>query len=294
MDLETAANPAGEGIADEIVSLPNPQEAQAPAVGAPEPEQGNDPLADLAAEVVTPEPDFEEVEIDGKKIKVSQEGKEYLLREADYRRKTMDLADLKRAAQTEKEQAQQLANLTREEFQATVTLQQLNTELAQYQQIDWRAWSEADPQAAQAARWDYDEKRQQHAQLSQNLAAHQQTRARQQEQEFATLRRECLETVKREIPNWSDEKREKLEAFAVKLGVPEADAKGIAAPWGYRLLHLADVGQQFIERQRAAAKMKAAATATPAPQVGGSSSGAAKDPAEMSMEEYRAWRAGQS
>lgn len=295
MDLETAANPAGEGTvaSEEIVTLPNPMEANTPAEGVTEAEtqteEANDPLAELAAEVVTAEPELVEIEVDGKRIKVSEEGKEYLLREADYRRKTMDVAEQRRAIEAERASLQEQAKVSEAEFKAHVNLTQLNAQIEEYQQIDWSNWMAADPQAAQAARWQYDEILRNRDQIQHALSTYEQGKTRQQQQEFATLRRECLETVAREIPNWSDERRDKLEAFAVTLGVPEAEAKGIAMPWGYKVLHLAEIGQQFIDRQRAAAKMKAASAASPVPQVG-SSAAAGKDPNSMTPAEYIAWR----
>lgn len=289
MDIETAANPAdGETAAAETPQA----EAQAPAVGETETAdtqtEESDALAELAG-LANSEDEIEEVEVDGKKIKVSKDGKEYLLREADYRRKTMETADLRRSLEAEREQAKALVNRSQEEFQAAVLLTSLDAQVKQYEAIDWPGWAQSDPQGAQAARWEYDNIVRQRDQIGSALAQHQQHQAQTRSHEVAKQRQQAIEAAAREIPNFNDQRRTELETLAVKMGFPKELVEQISTPAEYKVLHLADVGQKFIESQRRKAQMARAQAGKPANEVG-SGADAGKAPESMSEEEYMAWR----
>lgn len=286
MDLETAANPAD---GEQTVVVAPQTEAQAPAVGETETPDTQAEGSDLEQLIANPNDEFEEVEVDGKKIKVSPDGKEYLLREADYRRKTMETADLRRSLEAEREQAKALVNRSQEEFQAAVLLTSLQGQIKQYEAIDWPTWMQSDPQGAQAARWEYDNLVRQHDQVNNALAQHMQQQAQTRSQETAKQRQAAIEAASREIPNFNDTRRTELENFAVKIGFPKELVDQITSPAEYKVLHLADVGQKFIESQRRKAQMARAQAGKPANEVG-SGADAGKAPENMSMEEYKAWR----
>lgn len=295
MKIETAANPAGEGTPSpesEIVSLPSTPEAQTPAEDVkPTEEAPEESLADLDAlaglDEATSEPEIVEVEVDGKKIKVSADGKEYLLRDADYRRKTMDLAEQRRAFEAKQAEVDQVVNRTQEEFQAAVTVHALNDRIAQIENMDVSGLTQED---INALRIDLNEYTRQRDQLNYALQTHVQQRVQSQSQEAAKLREAAVTAAQKSVPNLTEERRVELVNLAVSLGIPESEASEIYEPAVYTALHYADIGKKFVERQRQAAKAKAAQAGKPAATVGGVAE-ASKNPEEMTMAEYMAARA---
>jgi hypothetical protein len=104
-------------------------------------------------------------------------------------------------------------------------------------------------------------------------------------EQLAKFQQSAIEEAKKAIPNFDDKRRQDLESLAVKLGVDEQDAKTITDASAYKILHLADIGQKFLDRQRATKKVENAQGVSPAAEVGGKSL-AAKDPNKMTTEEW--------
>jgi hypothetical protein len=300
MTDEPAANPAVSD-ADAIVTHTDPLEANTPAVGdtttqTPQTTEAAevDELDKLAGiDTANPEPEPVEVEYEGKQYKLPPELKDAVLRQADYTRKTMEVAEARKAVETEREQIQALATRSQEEFQAHVTFTQLDAAVKQYETIDWQAWAQTDPNAANAARWERDDLIRQRDQIGSALTQHLQQKARQQSDEIASQRQQAFETVAKELPNFNEVRRQELETtLETDFGAPKGIGSKITDAWEYRILHYADIGKKFIERQRQAAQAARAQAGKPAAQVNGSAD-AGKSPESMSMDEYKAWRATQ-
>lgn len=290
MDTQTEANPAAE------------QEAIAPAAEGATPEHttetiddGSDlPEIDTGEMIANPEDDLEEVDWeDGQKYRVPKALKPALMKEADYRKKTMELAEIRKAAEAEREQAQRAAQLSQAEFQAAVDLKTLSDQVEQYEQVDWDAWTDADPFEAQKAWQKYQTVLNKRNTLGAQYQHHMQQKAQQAQQETAKRREAILSTVANEIPNWSSDLQNQIESFAEANGYSREELAGGAEPRDYKILRLAHIGQQFLDRQKAAAKMKAASQAKAAPTVSGNAPGGNTDANSMSAEEYiEARRAG--
>jgi len=292
MNTETAANPAEPAATpapETQEAEPVQQEATTPAgdVETTTDETGDASLDDLAGIEANTEPEIVEVEVDGRKIRVSADGKDFLLREADYRRKTMELSEQRKAVEAERARIADQAKIGQEEFQAAVQLQALNDRIQQYEAIDWDTWQDADPDEANKAWRKYQTEVRKRDQLGGVLAQHLQQKEQRAQQEAATRREAILSTAAKEIPNWSDDLRGQLDSFAKSNGYDPAVIDDVR---DYKMLRLAHIGQQFIERQRKAAAMQKASAAKSAPQVGGNAGAGSLDPSAMSMAEYVAAR----
>lgn len=284
MDIETAANPAG---ADDTRVLdtasPTPDAgAQTQAEGAaPE----NQPAPDDLSDLLPPDDEFEEVEFEGAKYKVPAPLKGALLKEADYRRKTMELAEQRRAVEAASKQIEQTRQMSAAEIRSIARLENLNAQLAGFEGINWAEQNPDDPQVRQA-HWTYQQLLGERVTLSGQLNEHFRLKDQLRQQETAKAREESDRTLAKEIKGWSPEKRRDLESFAVSQGIPE-EVLGLATAPELKILNLAHIGAQFIERQRAAAKAQAQGAAKPVPEVGGAGAGAgAADLSRMSMDEY--------
>lgn len=298
MEEAPAANP----VADEPVNLDAPetgetiQEAQTPAGGE------SDDLDQLTKEALgEPEanPEFIEVEIDGKTYKVlAADGQPVdpdlkfgALRDADYRQKTMALSDEKKAVQQEREVFKALANLKGDAAMRATNLQALDAQIRQLSSISidhlvQQGYTDADIAEAQAHLNQLQQNRQNLAQqVGRDIHVMREVETRQVEQARMAARKEAAIQDKALTP----ERIEALEQFAETVGFDKGAVQSISTATEYQVLHWAKIGKEFIERQRNAANLKAAAAGNPAKTLGGVKAGG-KSPEDMSVEEYAAWR----
>lgn len=288
MNIETAANPAGGD--DTRVETPAPDatnpEAQAPAEGDAPLSEELAPEAPLALE----EDEFEEIERGEKKYRIPKELKSEFLMHQDYTRKTMELADQRRALEAAKAEVERAQTLTTEERRAYASLDLLSGQIAQYEKVDWDALESTDPVEAQRHWRTFQTLKEQRQTTFNALQQHEAQKAAQAQQEAAKRREETEARVAKEIPNWPTRKLE-LEKFAADHGLSSEDL-ALARAEDFKLLNYAYEGFRFVERQRAAARAAAQGAIKPAPEVGGTAAAGA-DPSTMSMEQYKAWRASQ-
>ena len=153
MSEETTTNPV-EGEDNVSATLPDTQEVEPQAV---------DNEQALGDDSVDPQDDSEEIEHEGRKYLVPSALKPLLLMQADYTRKTQEVAEQRRAVQAER---QALHQTSQAELDAYAHATTLAGRLAQYQQVDWRAWHDSDPFAASAATSEYNMLRDQHSQAT--------------------------------------------------------------------------------------------------------------------------------
>lgn len=292
---EPAANPA-----DDVVTLADPtrdtteqQEANTPAGGE------SDDLDALAKEALGESDganlEFVEVEIDGKTYKVTTadgqpvdpELKFGALRDADYRKKTMSLSEERKAFQQEREFYQARANLQGDAAMRATNLAAIDAQIRQASSISIDAlrqqgWTE---EAIQQAGDELQALVRQREALGGQVQADIQAFRQMESQAFQKARDDVRQKAALADKALTPERLDYLEQFAIKSGVDEQDARTIGDPTIYKILHLADVGQKFLERQGRAATMKAAATGGPAKTLGGVNAGGKSpdqmDPAEM-------------
>lgn len=293
MNEETTANPAGgdDTRPEEVASI----EAGAGAFVAdddmiepPEYEEGEDDDVDSGDDDDPGDEDATaQVDYEGKLYEVPRELKDALLRQADYTRKTMELADQRRALAADQAEYEQSHAMTIEEFQTGARLQKIEADLAVLTGHDWSGVDPRHPDMARV-RAAVDQLAQEKAALQGALTEHFHHKTAREQQETARMRADIDRAMAREIQDWSPARRQMLESFAVSQGIPE-EHMATTSPAELRILHLAHIGAQQMERQRAANR----GAYRPAAEVGSSAGAGPSDPARMSMAQYRAWRAKQ-
>lgn len=297
MDIDTAANPAPAAADTQVVDTTAPAPAAPEAntqaettntetTQAPDPSDYSDLVGDLA-----PAPEEVEVDYDGAKYKVPAPLKDALLRQQDYTRKTMEIAEQRRELETVQRQVQEAQQLSAAEIKAFSQLDGLNAQLANFEGIDWLALDHADPEVVRAKGL-HDELVRQRATLAANIQQHLTAKQAHAQQIAAKERERVDQVMAREVKDWNPEKRAALEQFAVSQGIPAELARDAGAA-EFKILHLANIGAQFIERQRNAARAAVAAQSKPANEVGQGAGSGPSDPSLMSMDQYKAWRAAQ-
>ncbi|WP_395671647.1 hypothetical protein [Phenylobacterium sp.] len=225
---------AGEGDlvrAEELGPDTTEWEATGPEGEAPDEEAGE------AAETL-------QIELDGEVYEIPAALKGAFLRQADYTRKTQDLAEQRRALEAERAalaeqgraQSQRIgAGEGRERMQLAV----LDEHLQELSQVDWEAFAAEDPQEARRMFGRYQELNAGRRNLAQALAQadelHELRAARAAAGRMAETGRKLAE----EIEGWSPETAAKLVDYAQAFGVTLDELAQAADPRLWKLLHKA-------------------------------------------------------
>ena len=232
-----------------------------PAIDAAEegdhaPDEDNDPPAD----------DGEDIEHEGRTYRVPKALKDAFLRQADYTRKTQELAEQRRGFEQEaaRLQASQQADL-----EGYARLVSLNDQVQAFEQLDWTALERQDPVQAQSLWRQYSQLKDGRSAMIGQLLQREDQRAFETQREAARRIDEGRAVLAREIQGWSPELASKLSDFGQReFGFTPDEIGGVLDPRMVKVLHLAYVGRQSQQKQAAARKAEASHAAQPIRQVG--------------------------
>lgn len=284
MEIETTDNPAtAETVAQEPAKEATSPEAEQPELTAEDAEEGQ-----------VQEPEYEEVDYNGNRYKVPKEVAPALMMQADYTRKTQEVAELRKAAEAEREAFMVEKQINDEIFDDAAQhraisarineLRNVNVQALQpQQQIQYMMEMQNLQAAAGELAGKINYRRNELTELQQQNAA------KQIQQAVAEL------TKPDERLGWSgkydDSMRASLAATGKEIGLPDHVLNGIREPVIIKALHLAKIGLDTLKKQKAAATAKPAQTpANPVPTVSGVKTKAAVDPEKLSADEWVKWR----
>jgi hypothetical protein len=268
-------------------NLPSAELSQ-PALDQAQPETGSDPTADQSNDTdgdtqgVDPEV-FEEVEYEGKKYALPPELKDAILRQADYTRKTQELAQTRQQAEQTFAQQQARIEAERANIQAVARLTALDERLQQYAGVDWDSLSQSNGELAQREFMKYQQLKDSRQQFVAQIQQHEGQRAMQEQQETARHLHEANEALSREIKGWSPDYAQSLREVAKSLGAKEEQLNGIREPWIVKALHAQKVLAEMTKKAGAAAP---AVAAKPVRTISGGNAKATVDPDKMSIEDW--------
>lgn len=212
------------------------------------PDEGDAPDGEDGDSGQEGEQEYAEIEINGKRYAVPVELKDGYLMHADYTRKTQGVADEKRQIEASRAQIEAIREATDHELNARAELIGINQLLQQYQQVDWNAWQNDDPMAAQSGWMEYQQLRDRAGQAAEYLNGAEKRRTEAAQQDTARRLQETREYAAKEIPGWTPETDAKLTDFAINtLGFPMEALMGAINPMIYRTLHMAWVGSQAMK-----------------------------------------------
>ena len=225
--------------------------------------------------------DTEEVEHEGKKYRVPKDLKPALMMHADYTRKTQEVAELRRAAEAERQQYQQASA---EHVQALAAVHSLDQQIGQFQKVNWQELGDSDPVQAQKLWIQFSQLKDSRQQLVGQVQQMEQQRAFEAQQENAKRIEEGHAALKREIPNWGPELVGQIRDYAVKeLGFQPQELQQVNDPRVVKLIHAAMVGTQLVKKQQQAATTSQ--PAKPVTKVGGNSP-ARNDPNSLGVNDW--------
>ena len=207
-----------------------PQE-EAPAEEAPE------------AEAPAPEPaepeDFE-WEYDGEKYVLPKALKpltEAQMRQADYTRKTQEIAEHRRILDEQAKllnAAQQFQQAASKEFQELAVV---DGKLNQFAQVDWARLWESDPVEAGKLRIMRDELKDSREKLASQLQAKQQEFGNAQQQHMREVIARGAEILRRDIKGWSPDLAQNIRSHAREYGFTEQELASVVDPRMVKLMH---------------------------------------------------------
>lgn len=240
---------AAMGLTDE----PPVEQEVAEAEAAPE--------AEATEQEAAPAEEEAEIEINGEKYVVPKELKDAFLRQQDYTRKTQEVAEQRKAVEAAKEEvvrqqqiAQFQAQVQQVNLQHLTKLQQIDSTLKQFENVDWNNAIDSDPVQAMKLQQQY-----QSLQAQRNQVLQQYAQANQQAQQyFEQAKQEHLtkaaEEVKKAIPSWSAETQVQLREFGKSIGFSDAELGAVTDPRAVVLLHKAMQFDQLMKAQPAVNK----------------------------------------
>jgi hypothetical protein len=244
--------------------------------------------------IETPEPDEVEEELEGVKIKGNRDAlgrfKSERMMHGDYTRKTMEIAEHRKALESERESFRQTAQLHQTFLREAAQMQTVDDRLQAFQKLDWNALIAQDATQAQKLQIEFSQLQAMRQQLAGSLTQKQQQLQQAQQQEIAKRARDAQAFLQREIKDWSPQKDAELEGYARSLGLNSQQLAQFMLHQPAIALAL-DKARQFDQlKKQVAAKPRTEQLPKPVTKVGGSSASNTKLPSEMSPAEYAAWR----
>jgi len=237
LSIEERFQQLEEPVAEE--TPPEVPQSQDNEEEAPEAEDEGTPEEEQAeTEEEEAEPDLVEIEVDGESYKVPEALKDKIMLQADYTRKTQEVAEQRKQVELAAQQLQQQATLQQQNLAEYAQLMALDNQLQAYQNVDWNALYESDPAEfvrLKEARRDLIDNR---TGLANKIGAIQQQQMAEQQQHRAQLVEEGQKVLAREIPNWNSDLAKSLNALAVdKYGFTPDEVAQVIDPRVVKLLH---------------------------------------------------------
>lgn len=218
----------------------------------------------------------EEVDLDDLKLKVpkdqAQKVREALLRQADYTRKTQELAEQRKTFESER---QNISQATQQELAVFAQASNLGQQLAAFQRVDWNAWNaqaqanfDYDEQAKIQAAWmNYQQLKDGHAQALGTLQQLQSQRVSAAQQETAKRVEEGRAELAKDI-GWNDDTKAKLTGYALGKGLSRDDLGDLeGTPAAAKILHDAYQWSEHQKKTQAAKRHETAQQVQPAATV---------------------------
>lgn len=216
------------------------------------------------------EEELEEVEWEGKTLKLPKGVKSGLMMQADYTRKTQEVAEERRALESQKAEINQLRESSEALLEQRANIAAAKAQLERYEKLDWDALQQQDFQGAQTEWMRYQRLQKAHDQAVDELKTKEGELAAETQRERAKRIEEGYAQLPKIIEGWSPKLEAEIADFAKSEGIaPQELAEAVAEPRNIKLLHLAMLGAKALKSQQAAQKAQKAAAVQPAAKVAG-------------------------
>lgn len=223
-----------------------------------------------------PAEELEEVEHDGKSYKIPKPLKGALLMQADYTRKTQEVAEQRRQHEERVKAFEAGQRIHAEHLSDFARVVAYNDAIAQFEKADWPQIRANNPQLYNDLWFQYQQTKESRDKAVLALQRSVAERNSNAQRESATRIEEARAALARDITDWSPDLAGKLNQFAVSLGFTPEEVGQVTDPRIVKLLHAAWAGNQAKLTQAAAKKAASVESAKPLSTVGGASPGKVK------------------
>ncbi len=214
----------------------------------------------------------------------------------DYTKKTQEVAEAKRVFESQQESFQKQQQFQTAHLNEIVKFNQLGSELAKYQNVDWNALYDSDPVEAMKLDRQFNGLKEEYQKANSTIQQAEQWQALNQQQENAKLLEQSRVTLASEIKDWSPtvgkEVGEYLKTYT-KVGVNDQVLRDIdSGIYGSLPIILARKAQLYDQLMNKASTKQTAPPPPPVTKVG-SKATVTKSVNQMSDKEFASWRAKQ-
>ncbi len=238
--------------------------------------------------------DTDEVEHQGQVYKIPSALKGAFLMQADYTRKTQELADHRRRLDEDRKAHEAHVEAAQGSIADQAQLHLLEQQLEAFEAVDWDTLAQADPQQAQVLWAQFQETREVRDRYAWALT-HQAHQGRlQAERAAAEALAETGRVLSQQIEGWSPEIASKLVEYAGAFGVTLDELREIADPRLWIILHRAHSGDQAAQQQTAAKNLAQIQAVRPAVSVSGGAAAGGLVRDEMATGEWMKQRNAQT
>lgn len=246
---------------------------------------GEDPELRASAEEADGD-DTCQIEHEGQVYEVPVALRGAFLRQADYTRKTQELAEHRRALLTERQAVAAQAQAGEGALADRAHLAALDQQVESFAGVDWEGLAHADPHRAQALWAQFQQTQALRQQYAYALSHHEARGQLQAAQEAAAKMAETGRTLQQEIEGWSPEVAAKLVDYAKAFGVTHEELTQMADPRLWKVLHKAYQADRANQEEGAANAAAKAQAVRPAVLVSGSAAGGGGVRDELATKEW--------
>lgn len=200
--------------------------------------------------------EVEEVDFEGKKYAVPKDIKDALLRQADYTRKTQEVAETRKQLEARAAEVRQFGELQQGLIEDMADFRAAQKAEKAYEQIDWVSWSNQDPAAAQAEFFRYAQLKARREELEKQVqtkaSQFQQQRGMETQQAIAKRFQEAEAALASDDKTWDMSRSSALAAFiTTEYGFDKGELAQAMSPKFARLMRDAMTGRKAVTKATA-------------------------------------------
>ena len=184
------------------------------------------------------EPEYVEITHNGKPVKLTlDEVIEHASKGFDYTQKTQQIAEQRKQLETLAQTVQQQYQLQQATIQETAKVYAMDSQLANYQNVNWDAWMDQDPIEASKGWQKFQMLKSQRDEVANSV---QQIQAQNQQMTMQQLQQKLSEGAQQlanEIKGWSPELAKSLKSNALEYGFTDSELDQVYDPRMVKVLH---------------------------------------------------------
>jgi hypothetical protein len=174
-----------------------------------------DDLSDDDSEI---EEEFEEVDINGKSYRIPKDLKSNIMMQQDYTRKTQEVAEQRKALESEQGRIRNIEASQRQHFKTYAEITSIDAQLAEYKEVDWNAAYNENPQLAQQHQFRHGQLEKERSEKENTLREQESQALNEQHSRIAQQLEQSQRRLASEIKGWSGDTAKNVASKASELG----------------------------------------------------------------------------